>query len=65
LPPLETTAVRTVKGKGKVNGKVQDSTPGILGKSRRAAPEAPPAPPAPVAPEARQAPKNAKIKTKN
>ena len=29
LPPLETTAVRTV-GKGKGRGKVQDSTPGIL-----------------------------------
>ena len=28
LPPLETTAVRTV-GKGKGKGKVQDSTPGI------------------------------------
>ena len=29
LPPLETTAVRTV-GKGKGKGKVQDSTPGIF-----------------------------------
>ena len=31
LPPLETTAVRTVgKEKGKVNGKVLNSTPGIV-----------------------------------
>ena len=30
LPPLETTAVRTVgKGKGKGEGKGKDSTPGI------------------------------------
>ena len=34
LPPLETTAVRTVgKGKGKVNGKVLNSTPGIFYKA--------------------------------
>ena len=30
LPPLETTAVRTV-GKGKGKGKGKDYTPGILG----------------------------------
>ena len=43
LPPLETTAVRTVgKEKGKVNGKVLNSTPGISGGRFNALPSEPP-----------------------